>query len=114
MVAREITASYTPPAALSVAGRSVPVHPVQFLSAEELEILEPMIAQGTHLSDLITGKLASDPFLAGGPMKNYLFAQPGWQETDNQRMRTLLDDLGQACARILGSVGNLAARLQSG
>ena len=64
MVAREIAAAYTPPAALSTAGRSIPVHAVQFLSAEELEILEPMIAQGTHLADLITGKLASDPFLA--------------------------------------------------
>lgn len=102
MVAREIAAAYTPPAALSTAGRSIPVHAVQFLSAEELEILEPMIAQGTHLADLITGKLASDPFLAGGPLKNYLFAQPGWREIDNQRMRTLLDDLGQACARTLG------------
>jgi hypothetical protein len=103
MVAREIAAAYTPPAELAVAGRSVPVHEVQFLSAEELEILEPMIAQGAHLSDLITGKLASDPFLAGGPLKNYLFAQPGWHEIDNQRMRTLLEDLGQACARTLGT-----------
>jgi hypothetical protein len=75
---------------------------VQFLSAEELEILEPMVAQGTHLANLITGKLASDSFLAGGPLKNYLFAQPGWREIDNQRMRTLLDDLGRACARTLG------------
>ena len=103
MVAHEIAAAYTPPAALSTAGRSIPVHAVQFLSAEELEILEPMIAQGTHLADLITGKLASDPFLAGGPLKNYLFAQPGWREIDNQRMRTLLDDLGRACARTLGN-----------
>ncbi len=74
---------------------------MQFLSAEELEVLEPMIVQGTQLSDLIRDKLASDPFLAGGPMKNYLFAQPGWREIDNQRMRALLDDLGQVCARIL-------------
>ena len=102
LVAREIAAAYTPPAALSAAGRSIPVRAVQFLSAEELEILEPMIARGTHLADLITGKLASDPFLAGGPLKNYLFAQPGWREIDNKRMRTLLDDLGRACARILG------------
>jgi hypothetical protein len=102
LVAREIAAAYTPPAVLPVAGRSdVPVRPVQFLSAEELEVLEPMIAQGTQLSDLIADKLASDPFLAGGPMKNYLFAQPGWHEIDNERMRTLLDDLGEACARTL-------------
>ena len=102
LVAREIAAAYTPPTVLPVAGRSdVPVHPVQFLSAEELEVLEPMIAQGTQLSDLIADKLASDPFLAGGPMKNYLFAQPGWHEIDNERMRTLLDDLGEACARTL-------------
>ena len=102
LVAREIAAAYTPPTVLDAAGRpDVQVHPVQFLSAEELEVLEPMIVQGTQLSDLIRDKLASDPFLAGGPMKNYLFAQPGWREIDNQRMRALLDDLGQACARIL-------------
>ncbi|HUY51966.1 MAG TPA: hypothetical protein VMV92_40755 [Streptosporangiaceae bacterium] len=103
LVAREIAAAYTPPTVLYAAGRpDVQVHPVQFLSAEELEVLEPMIARGTQLSDLIRGKLASDPFLAGGPMKNYLFAQPGWQEIDNPRMRTLLDDLGLVCARVLG------------
>jgi hypothetical protein len=102
VVAQEIAAAYTPPTVLHVAGRpDVQVHPVQFLSAEELEVLEPMITQGTQLSDLIRGKLASDPFLAGGPMKNYLFAQPGWQEIDNPRMRTLLNDLGHVCARIL-------------
>jgi hypothetical protein len=103
LVAREIAAAYTPPTVLHGAGRpDVQVHPVQFLSAEELEMLEPMIARGTQLSDLIRGKLASDPFLGGGPVKNYLFAQPGWREIDNQRMRTLLDDLGQVCARVLG------------
>jgi hypothetical protein len=67
LMAREIAAAYTPPTALHAAGRpDVQVHPVQFLSAEELEVLEPMIGQGKQLSDLIRGKLASDPFLAGG------------------------------------------------
>jgi hypothetical protein len=50
----------------------------------------------------IPPRARSDSFLAGGPLKNYLFAQPGWREIDNQRMRTLLDDLGRACARTLG------------
>lgn len=94
----EVASTYEPPKRVDDGhGGQIRVHDLQFLSAEEMEVLEPMLASGILLSDLLSAKEAADPFLRGGPMKNFLFSRPGWFETDNPRMRALLDILRDTC-----------------
>jgi hypothetical protein len=107
----EISATYTPPRMItSTGGRQVRVHETQLLSAEELEVLEPMIAAGVRLSELFTAKESADPFLKGGSVKNFLFAQPDWSETPNPRMRALLDDLRDTCGPAIAKLAAGASK----
>jgi hypothetical protein len=102
LIADELARAYPlPPYLEAPDGRRVRVHKLNVLSAEELEVLEPMLEAGLSLSHLLQTKEEADPFLSGGSLKNFLFAQPGWAETPNDRMRRLLDDLSAACSPVL-------------
>jgi hypothetical protein len=97
----EVDAVYTAPSDLvTKSGRQVRVHPLQFLSAEEFEMLEPGWEMGAGLSDALADKDAGNPTHITS-MKNYLFTHVA-REHENHRMAALFTSLGEQSQPILG------------
>lgn len=67
------------------------IHETQIVNAEDFEVLEPQLHDGTcSLSDLLERKL-SKPESVTTEMKNYLLATVGWQERENEAMLALYE-----------------------
>jgi hypothetical protein len=99
----EVDAVYTAPSGLlTKTGRRVRVHPLQFLSAEEFEMLEPGWEMGAGLSDALGDKDAGDP-KHNTSMKNYMFGRVQ-REHQNHRMANLFTNLGEQSRPILGKL----------
>jgi len=97
----EVDAVYAAPSDLvTKTGSRIWVHPLQFLSAEEVEMLEPGWEMGAGLSDALADKGVGDPKHITS-MKNYLFAHVA-REHENHRMAALFTNLGEQSRPILG------------
>jgi hypothetical protein len=81
-------------------GHRIRVHPLQFLSAEEFEMLEPGWESGAGLGQSLADKDSGDPG-HNTSMKNYLFTRVS-QEHQNQRMMSLFTNLMERSRPILG------------
>jgi hypothetical protein len=92
----------TVPSNLMVKGRRVNVHPLQFLSTEEFEMLEPGWAMGAGLSQALADKDARDPH-HNTSMKNYMLTRIA-REHENPRMFQLYQGLMKASEPILRAV----------
>jgi hypothetical protein len=73
--------------------RRVNVHRLQFISAEEMEMLEAGMAMGMNLAEVLRAKEMAELQLSRTSLKNYMFATGMAREHDNQRLKTLLESL---------------------
>jgi hypothetical protein len=76
------------------------IHRLQMLTAEEFEMLEHGIRSGAKLSDALTFKETSDPTRMMS-MKNVILSSGVARESDNERMKDLLDAMVEACRPLL-------------
>lgn len=89
-------------------GSKVSVHAPQILTAEELEILEPLICNGSFsLPDLLAQKMSSGA-TASMCMKNYLFPEKQVTEQSNQHMLELYEVAVHRLREILENAINFA------
>lgn len=105
VIRRELESAYQLPKVLRrpTGGADIKVLPLQLISTEEMEIMEPLLQKGGSLGALLLTRQDGDPFIAGGPLKNALMALPGWQEPDNPRMKELMDEMAVRCTPMLQS-----------
>jgi len=89
------------PQSVSTGHGRVEIYPPQLITAEELEILEPIMSAGQmRLGDLFVRKLA-DHDAAYQSVKNFLYLQPGFRETDNTAMQRLYQKVTDVSLRTL-------------
>jgi len=74
-------------------GRRVNVHRLQFISAEEMEMLEAGMAIGMNLAEVLRDKERAELQLSRTSLKNYMFAMGMAREHDNRRLKQLLESL---------------------
>lgn len=85
---------------LTKANRAVRCHALQFLSAEEFEMLEPGMTFGAGLTDALADKESGDPN-QNTSMKNYMFTRVA-RENENARMAGLFTKMIEESRPILG------------
>jgi len=90
------------------------IHPPQILTAEELEMLEPDISDGTRSLSGILGRKLNDSQYAQVEMKAFLHSRPDFHERLNEHMRKLYDHAFAQIRLGLGKQVDLGTLLSSG
>jgi hypothetical protein len=87
------------------------IHPPQILTAEELEMLEPDISDGSRSLSGILGRKLNDPQYAQVEMKAFLYSRPDFHERLNEHMHALYDHAFEQMRLALGEQVDLETLL---